>query len=617
MKVLVTGGTGVIGAGVLPALLKAGHKVRLLTRGAERDAREWPEGVEPFAADVSDAGGLGGACDGCGAVVHVTGIVEETPPHVTFERVNVRGTKNVLREAERAGTGRFVFVSSLGADRGASRYHRSKLKAEGLVRGFRGLWMILRPGGVYGPGDEVVSTLLKMVRALPAVPVIDGGDQRFQPVWYEDFGACVARAVDAPEEAYGRAHEVAGRELTTTRDLVARLSRVTGRAPALVPVPALLTSLGLRVAGALSLDKLAADALGLDAPLNEAKLTMLVEENFIREGSANALTDVFRVRPTKLDAGLARLADLVPEQLPSDGFGPLRRKSFRADIEGSKLSAAGLMDVFRERCGEVMPIEFDAEPGTPRRVEKDATLTASLPVRGHIQMRVAESAARRVTFVTVEGHPLAGTVSFTAEPLGRRGAVRFTVELHARAANAIDFLTMSTLGSVLQDRNWERVVGRMVELSGGEAPAGVEREFETLDDEEAERVERWARRLVTSRRRAAREVAGKRGGGAGKAGAKRKTARDAATPKTTRAAAKGKAAAKEKTSAKRKTPAAREATAAGGAVGAGGARGSVAVAIGAVASAALSAVETLSEAAARAAQNAGETGTRPRRRTRR
>lgn len=577
MKVLVTGGTGVIGAGLLPALLKARHKVRLLTRGAERDAREWPAGVEPFAADVSDAAGLKGACEGCGAVVHVTGIVEESPPHVTFERVNVRGTKNVLREAERAKVERFVFVSSLGADRGASKYHRSKLRAEELVREFGGLWMVLRPGGVYGPGDEVVSTLLKMVRALPAVPVIDGGEQRFQPVWYEDFGACVARAVAADAELYGETYEAAGRELTTTRDIVARLSRITDRSPALVPVPALLTSLGLRVAGALSLDRVAADALGLDAPLNEAKLTMLVEENFIREGSTNALTDVFRVRPTTLERGLARLADLVPEQLPSDGFGPLRRKRFWADIEGSKETAAGLVRLFRERCSEVMPIEFDAEPGTPRRVERDATLTAALPFRGHIQMRVAEVSARRVTFVTVEGHPLAGAVSFSAEPLkgeGRGRSVRFTVELHARAANAIDFLTMSTIGSVLQDQNWVRVVTRMVELSGGEAPAGVEREFETLEDEEAEGVERWARRLVTSRRRASRAVTGK---GKKKAGTKRPPAR------------------KESDDAER------------------GAGDPLAGALGAVASAALSAVETLSEAAVRAASE-GSRKARPRRR---
>ena len=602
MKVLLTGGTGVIGEGAIPALLRAGHAVRLLTRGAAEGAGEWPRGVEPFPADVSDAKSLRGAGDGCDCVVHVTGIVEESPPRVTFERVNVRGTANVLREAERAGVGRFVYVSSLGAERGASRYHRSKLKAEGLVRDFAGLWLVLRPGGVYGPGDEVISTLLKMVRALPAVPVVGGGEQRFQPVWYEDFGKAVARAVEAPEETYAQTLEVAGTELTTTRDVVARLARLTGRTPALVPVPEFLASLGVRVASALSLDRLASGALKLDAPLNDAKLDMLVEENFIRDGGVNALTEVFRVRPTKLDAGLSRLADLVPEQLPSDGFGPLRRKRFRADIEGSDLDASQLIETFRERCPEVMPVEFDAEPGASNVVEKDAVLTAALPFRGHIQMRVAEAARRRVTFVTVEGHPLAGVVSFTAEPAapaGRRrgvGGVRFTVEIHARAANAVDFLTMSAVGSALQDDNWRQVVERMVELSGGAAPEGVRTEFDTLEESEAEEVERRVRRLVVGSRRA------RKGVGAGKTS--KAGADERAAAKSRKAATAGRG--RLKTDARRTNDAKDVADVAGA---------SIADALSSVASAALSAVEIISETAARAARKSA-TDRRPSKRKR-
>lgn len=61
------------------------------------------------------------------AIIHLTGIVEESPPEVTFESVNIQGTRNVLREAARAGVERFLYISSLGTDRGASQYHKSKL----------------------------------------------------------------------------------------------------------------------------------------------------------------------------------------------------------------------------------------------------------------------------------------------------------------------------------------------------------------------------------------------------------------------------------------------------------------------------------------------------------
>ena len=57
-------------------------------------------------------------------------------------------------------------------------------------------------------------------------------------------------------------------------------------------------------------------------------------------------------------------------------------------------------------------VEVGAEPGTPNVVEEGATLTLSLPLRGHIQVRVAEASDRRITLLTLSGHPLAGAVRF-------------------------------------------------------------------------------------------------------------------------------------------------------------------------------------------------------------
>src|SRR5215211_1794919 len=115
MHILVTGGSGVVGVGAVTELLRRGHSVRLLARHAREDSRQWPSGVTPVVGDVADAASIRGAADGCDAVLHVAGIVEESPPKVTFQRVNVDGTANMCAEAERAGARRFVFVSSLGA----------------------------------------------------------------------------------------------------------------------------------------------------------------------------------------------------------------------------------------------------------------------------------------------------------------------------------------------------------------------------------------------------------------------------------------------------------------------------------------------------------------------
>src|SRR3954471_16491272 len=290
MRVLVTGGTGVIGQAAVTEILAAGHTVRLLSRNAAQDARQWPVGVESWPASVGEHDELRGCAEGCDLVVHVAGIVEESPP-ATFESVNVEGTRAIVREAERCKVGRFIFVSSLGAEAGESPYHRSKRRAEDIVRNFAGGWIILRPGNVYGPGDEVVSLLLNMVRTLPVIPVIRSGAEKFQPIWVGDLAAAIMTAVNRPD-LHGRVLDLAGSDQTSINDVLTRLAEITGRNPARVPIPSFIASAGASIAG----------MLGAKLPINESQLTMLSEENVIKVPGGNALTAVLHITPTPLES---------------------------------------------------------------------------------------------------------------------------------------------------------------------------------------------------------------------------------------------------------------------------------------------------------------------------
>ena len=492
MKVLVTGGTGVVGHAVLAALLERGHHIRLLSRNARHDSAEWADRVEPLPGDVSRADLVQGAAEGCDAVVHIAGIVSESDDQ-TYESVNVNGTRLVLAEAERAGVRRFVFVSSLGAERGQSGYHQSKRKAEELVRKFRREWVIVRPGNVYGPGDEVISLILKLIRTAPMMPVIDEGDQKFQPVWHEDVGRAIALAIES-KDAVGQALDIAGPDVTTMNDLLDRLSQITGKSPTRVPLPGALASLGAR----------AAAALGMGLPVDDAQIKMLNEGNVIRGAGGNALDTVFGIAPTPLSVGLRKLADSLPEQLPSDGVGGMRRKRFWADVANSPLTPEALFEKFRTQFGEFMPIETGNEPGTEGRVpEVGETLTMSLPVRGTIQVRVEELNPRDMTLSTLEGHPIAGAVRFLAETRGE--FLRFEVQVYERAANLLDLIAMRTIGDILQNSNWEQLVTSVIDASGGQSFEGVQYESETLDDDQAKRIEEWLEDLIAGRKREAND----------------------------------------------------------------------------------------------------------------
>jgi len=490
MNVLVTGGTGVVGQAAVTELVRRGHCVRLLSRNALEDVTQWGEEVEPWPGSVSDTDKVRGSAEGQEVVLHVAGIVTESAPDSTFESVNIEGTDNMAREAERAGVGRFIYLSSLGADRGKSGYHQSKRAAERIVQEFKGGWTILRPGNVYGPGDDVVSLLLNMVRTLPAVPVIDGGDDKFQPVWVDDLARAIGDTVERTD-LHGKILELAGAEETSTNDILNRFATITKRDPVRVPVPGFLA----RAASAVS------EMVGAPLPVNDSQLTMLGEGNVISTPGANALTAVFRIEPTTLDAGLKKLADAQPEQLPDEGVGKLKRKRVWADIIGSKLTPEELFEKFRHDFDESTPGIVDAktEPGTRCDLEPGVTLTMSLPVRGNIQVRVQEVTPRKATLVTLRGHPLAGAVRFLSEQRGEK--VRFETQVYDRPSSLADWFAMKTIGDSLQSRTWERLIARMVDESGGTAPDGIQMTDEDLDEQQAERIEDWIRDLVMQRKR--------------------------------------------------------------------------------------------------------------------
>jgi len=483
MKVLVTGGTGVIGEAAVRALHRRGHAVRVLSRHAGRDQPWWPDGVEGWAGDVSDEKSIERAADGCDAVLHVAGIAAEEPPRRTFQAVNIDGTRYVAMEAERAGVRKVVYVSSLGAERGQSAYHKSKCVAEDVVRAFSRDWVILRPGAVYGPGDAHLSVLLQMIRTLPVIPTIGDGDQPFQPIWHEDLADALVQALER-DEVRCRTLDIAGPELTSQNDLVARFRTITARPAVQAPLPEFAASLGLK----------ALDALGVDVPFTEAQLEMLTERNVIPAGRPNALTDVFGIVPTRLADGLRRLANEQPAQLPSEGIGTLTRKRFWVDVRGGLFDADALFDYVRDHFAELLPSTVQLKPNEhgSTRIEEGATLTLEIPLRGHVQVRVAEVGERRMTLLTVAGHPIAGAVRFLIEARG--DAVRFEIQVYDRPASMIDQLLMRAAGEFVQRAAWIALATNVARAARGQA-SDVQTSEEELDEHETELVNRWATEL--------------------------------------------------------------------------------------------------------------------------
>ncbi len=149
MIIAMTGGTGFVGARVIEAALARSHRIRALTRRPRTDADRltWVEGALDDPATLRK---LIGPAD---TVLHIAGVVN-APDRAGFAAGNIDGTQAMVHAAREAGVQRFIHVSSLAArEPTLSDYGWSKAEAEHVVAASSLDWTMVRPPGVYGPGD--------------------------------------------------------------------------------------------------------------------------------------------------------------------------------------------------------------------------------------------------------------------------------------------------------------------------------------------------------------------------------------------------------------------------------------------------------------------------------
>lgn len=230
MKVFVTGGTGFVGRELLRQLLAAGHAVRTLVRGGSADKLEEPGKVEIHTGDITDPGSLVGALEGCDAVIHLVGIIREFRGRgITFKKMHVNATENILEACDEQGVQRYLHMSSNGTrENGSTAYHRTKWQAEELVRASGLDWTIFRPSLIFGQGSEFVKMLTELIHRVPVVPVIGDGKYRMQPVSVVQVAESFVRALEMPE-SIGATYLQGGSESYSYDTILDLTGRAMGR----------------------------------------------------------------------------------------------------------------------------------------------------------------------------------------------------------------------------------------------------------------------------------------------------------------------------------------------------------------------------------------------------
>lgn len=260
--VTVIGGSGFVGRHVVRALARRGYRVRVACRRPDLAGHTQPAGVVgqvmPVQANVRFPASLAAACDGADAVINLAGLLYSSGAQ-SFDAVHVFGAEASAKAAKAAGARVFIQMSAIGASaESASAYARSKAEGEARAKAnFPGA-IIVRPSIVFGPEDEFFNRFAGLARVSPTLPLIGGGETRFQPVFVGDIAEAMVRLVDAGQ-ATGRTYEFGGPEVFTFKQLMDFTLATIDRRRLLVPVPWTVAKMQALVLGLLPKPMLTTD----------------------------------------------------------------------------------------------------------------------------------------------------------------------------------------------------------------------------------------------------------------------------------------------------------------------------------------------------------------------
>ncbi len=274
--ILVTGSTGLVGRYVVRALLQHGYPVRCLVRDPERARSLVGPAPELWLGDVMDPGSLVDACRGAAAVVHLVAVIRERGG-ATFDRINVEGTRNVVRAAEATGCRRFIHMSALGVqETPAYRYAHSKWLAEQAVMQSSLEWTIFRPSVIYGEGFGFFDRMLQSLRlAPPPLAPVPASRAKFQPIAAKDVARCVVDAL-GHSQTVGRVYELGGPEQLTYGEMLDIVLKDQGLKRVKVPVPMALLRLVVPV-----MERLLADPSVTSVELKQMELNNITDPDSV------------------------------------------------------------------------------------------------------------------------------------------------------------------------------------------------------------------------------------------------------------------------------------------------------------------------------------------------
>ncbi|SJM28618.1 complex I NDUFA9 subunit family protein [Mesorhizobium delmotii] len=297
--VVVFGGSGFVGRHVVRALAKRGYRIRVACRRPDLAGHLQPLGnvgqIQPVQANVRVRWSVDRAVQGADHVVNLVAILHESGRQ-KFTSVHEFGARAVAEAARAVGAG-LTHISALGADLNAqSDYARTKALGEKAVLETISDTVILRPSINFGPEDSFFNRFASMARYSPVLPLIGGGQTKFQPVYVGDVAEAVAHSVDGKVQG-GRIYELGGPQVLSFKECMQEMLAMIDRERLLVSVPWWVANMQASILGLLP-----------NPLLTKDQVLQLREHNIVSEAA---------IRENRTLAGLGIQPQSIGSILPS------------------------------------------------------------------------------------------------------------------------------------------------------------------------------------------------------------------------------------------------------------------------------------------------------------
>jgi uncharacterized protein YbjT (DUF2867 family) len=221
-RVLITGGSGLLGRALTAPLIDASYKVRVSSRG-KRPAK-FRLDVEWAQLSLETGEGLAAALADVDTIIHCA-----TGSYNKAKQVDVEGTRRLVESAKQGGVKHILYISIIGVDKIPNSFMQAKYEAEQLIAASGVPYTILRAAQFY----DAIASLIKGLTKLPIGLILKGFPS--QPIDVHEVAAHMVELVKVGPS--GRVPDIAGTRVYELVDLARSWLRAQGKRKPLLQIP--------------------------------------------------------------------------------------------------------------------------------------------------------------------------------------------------------------------------------------------------------------------------------------------------------------------------------------------------------------------------------------------